>query len=59
LARNTFDRVILTLPDGRKIFVTVAEVSSAAGRGMGRVKLGFDAPADVAIHRDDAGKRTA
>lgn len=58
LSRNCGDTVTLRMPDGREIVVTVTEVRPTGGPGgMGRIKLGFAAPEDVAIIRDDAGRR--
>jgi carbon storage regulator CsrA len=45
LARKTGDKVHIPLPDGREVIVTVVEIH------VGRVRLGFDAPRDVPIHR--------
>lgn len=48
LSRHVHESVTLTLPDGRQIVVTLVR------GGTDKVRLGFDAPADVQIARDDA-----
>lgn len=48
LARYRDQSVILTLDDGRRIVVTVTDV-----RANGQVRLGFTAPEDVTVHRDE------
>ena len=56
LGRKKNQSLILTMPDGRRITVTVAQVRS------GSCRLGITAPDDVAVMRDeiqreiDAGK---
>lgn len=45
LTRKRDEVIVFTLPDGTKFYVTVIEL-----RGD-KVRLGIDAPADVAIHR--------
>ena len=47
LSRKKSEVVMVTLPDGREISVTVCEV-----RGE-KVRIGFEAPADVAVHRQE------
>ena len=48
LSRSVGERVLLTLPDGREIWVSVVFVKS-----NGSVRLGFDAPPDVDIKREE------
>lgn len=50
LSQNPKQRIILTLPDGRK--VTIENLSR-------RTKLGFTAPADVKILREELEGRAA
>ena len=45
LSRRLGERVVLTMPDGRRIDVCLVDVD------RGKVRLGFTAPADVTIHR--------
>ena len=47
-SRNVDERVILTMPDGRRIAVMLIEI-----KGTNRARLGFDAPQDVRIHREE------
>lgn len=47
IRRRRQERVRLELPGGQKIWVTVVHTGSNA------VKLGFDAPGDVAVFRDE------
>ncbi|MFM7984762.1 MAG: carbon storage regulator [Candidatus Fonsibacter sp.] len=48
LSRSAGERVQLMLPDGREIWVSVVTV-----RANGSVRLGFDAPGDVDIKREE------
>jgi carbon storage regulator CsrA len=48
LGRNTDQRVLLKLPDGDEIWVTVLQI-----RHTGHIRLGFDAPDDVEILREE------
>lgn len=50
LSRKKSERVFVTLPDGDRVVVAVVKI-----RGD-KVRLGFDAPADVIIARDDCKK---
>lgn len=52
LSRFTNDQVFLTLPNGEVITVTIVEVRN------GKVRVGFEAPQDVEILRDDAIDKT-
>lgn len=47
LKRRTQERVIITLPDGRRITVKLCEVDRNYAR------LGFDAPTDIRIDREE------
>lgn len=47
LTRRLGEAVLARMPDGRTLTVTVVEI-----RGT-QVKLGFDAPRDVAVHREE------
>lgn len=47
LTRRAHERVIITLEDGRRISVTVAEVD------RGKVRLAFYSPATVVIDRHE------
>jgi carbon storage regulator len=47
LQRREDETVVLGLPDGREIRVMVTEI-----RGE-KVKLGFEAPKDVTVHRQE------
>jgi carbon storage regulator CsrA len=48
LHRRPGEKVYLELPDGRRVTITVVEF-----HGRSAVKLGFDAPKDVAIYRPE------
>lgn len=48
LSRFRSEAVVITMPDGRRVVVTVEGV-----RGSGQVRLGFAAPEDVDINRDE------
>ena len=48
LSRKAGERVVLTLPDGREIWVGVVTV-----KANGSVRLGFTAPDDVEIWREE------
>nr|WP_324258074.1 carbon storage regulator [Cellvibrio fontiphilus] len=48
LGRKASESVVLHLPDGNEIEVTVIEIN-----GRGQVRLGFDAPEDVLITRTE------
>ncbi len=47
LGRRPGEALVLALADGRRIVVRVTEVRP------GRTRLGIDAPADVAVHREE------
>jgi len=49
LTRKPRESVVIQLPDGRRVTVVLMDVH----RTGQRVRLGFDAPADVKIHRDE------
>lgn len=51
LGRRSGQRVVCELADGRQLVVTLV-----AG-GDGRARLGFEAPADVRIYREELGTR--
>ena len=48
LSRKAGERVLLMLPDGQEIWVSVVTV-----KANGSVRLGFDAPPDVDIKREE------
>lgn len=50
LSRKVDERIFITLPNGDEIVVTVTDIRS--GRG-GAVKLGFEAPDHIKIHRSE------
>lgn len=52
LSRNVRERVIILLPDGRRITVTLIDI-----RGSHSARLGFDADRDIQIHRDEVVAR--
>jgi carbon storage regulator len=47
LTRRKGGRVILMLPEGQQIIVTVTEID------RGKVRLGFTAPDDIPIYREE------
>lgn len=47
LARHVHQRIIIALPDGRRIIVTLIETRGPSAR------LGFDADRDIIIHREE------
>ena len=47
LTRRIGESVILTLPDGRRVEVTITDKSA------GQVRLGIEAPKDVRIDREE------
>ena len=51
LSRSVGERVVLTLPDGQEIWVSVVTV-----KATGSVRLGFDAPGDVDIWREELAR---
>jgi carbon storage regulator CsrA len=51
LSRKAGERVLLKLPDGREIWVSVVTV-----KANGSVRLGFAAPDDVDIWREDLAR---
>ena len=51
LSRKAGERVLLKLPDGREIWVSVVTV-----KANGSVRLGFDAPPDVDIWREELAR---
>lgn len=52
LSRKVGEAVVLRMPDKRTITVKVYEI-----RGWNKVRLAFDAPDDVTIHRDSVQQR--
>lgn len=48
LTRNVDERVVVTLPDGRRMYVTLVAIRTGE-----RAKLGFNAPSDVQIQREE------
>lgn len=51
LKRKAEERVIVTMPDGRRMSLVVTDIRGDS------VWLGFDAPADVTIHRWEIQQR--
>ena len=51
LSRKAGERVLLTLPGGQEIWVSVVTV-----KANGSVRLGFDAPPDVDIWREELAR---
>jgi sRNA-binding carbon storage regulator CsrA len=52
LSRNQGEVVVLRLPDGREVRVCLVAFGHN-GRGKPKARLGFDAPADVVIAREE------
>jgi carbon storage regulator CsrA len=50
LSRRLDEKVILTLPDGER--VTIQVIGFKSGTPL-TVRLGFDAPKEIAIHREE------
>ena len=51
LRRNERERIVITLPDGEEITVTVVEIRVS---GFARsVRLGFEAPPSVRVDREE------
>ncbi len=46
LSRKVRERIVIVLPDGREIWITVVEI-----RGT-KVRLGITAPDDIPVHRE-------
>lgn len=53
LTRNVNEPIYLTLEDGRRIAVVVAQIKGDS------VRIGIDAPATIAVTRHDAKKGAA
>jgi carbon storage regulator len=51
LSRKANQTVIVTLPDGREMRVTVVDID------RNKIRLGFDAPDDVKIMREELVRR--
>jgi carbon storage regulator CsrA len=51
LARKTGETVIVTLPDGREMRVVVVDID------RNKIRLGFTAPDDVKIMREELVRR--
>jgi carbon storage regulator CsrA len=49
LSRRLHERIVITLPGGRDVVVTVVDLSHAPGK----VRLGIDAPPEVTIVREE------
>lgn len=49
--------LILDRPEGTRIVIGDDVIITVVKCGSGRVKLGFDAPEDVAIHREEVYRR--
>jgi carbon storage regulator len=47
LSRRESESIVVTLPDQRRIRITLVEMQ------RDRARIGFDAPKDVVIHRDE------
>lgn len=54
ITRRSGEAVVLTLPDGRRVTVSVEEI-----RDGKKVRLGIQADRDVLIWRDDFGREKA
>ncbi len=52
LTRRDSEKIVVRLPDGRIVAITVCEI-----RGD-KVRLGFEAAADIVIHRQEVWERT-
>lgn len=52
LTRNRGDRVVMNLPSGQRIVVTVLDLYRFEKRARPVCRLGIEAPRDVAIHRE-------
>lgn len=50
LCRHRFEEVFITLPDGRRVTVSVVEIMND------KVRLGFEADIDIAIHRREVAE---
>jgi carbon storage regulator CsrA len=50
LSRHIDEGVTLTIPDGRRIVVTLVKIQRDT------IRLGFEAPEDVRIHRNEVQK---
>ncbi len=48
LTRKQNERVFIILPDGRQVVVSIVEIAD-----RGKVRLGFAAPNDIAINREE------
>lgn len=51
LKRKLDERIVITLPDKRRITILVAEVE------RGAVRFGIDAPKDVRVDREEVDER--
>lgn len=48
LSRHVNERVVIVLPDGRRIYVTPLDIRSGF-----KIRLGFDAPKDIIVDREE------
>ena len=53
LMRAEGESIVITLPDGREVWVMVTRIKE------GRVRVGIDAPADVSVDREEIRDREA
>lgn len=54
LSRKTWESVIITLPDGERITITITRVTSERAKSREKVVgLGFEAPRNITIHRKE------
>ena len=51
LAREKFEEIVIIIPDGRKIIVTMCQSSQDKG------KIGIEADKDIAIHRKEVWEK--
>lgn len=53
LERKRGERIIIGLPGDKQIVIEVVDVRVKPETGRRKVRLGFTAPADVTIHREE------
>lgn len=52
LARKLYEKIIVTLPDGRLMEIVIVEIVHGY-----KVRLGFSAPDDVMVNREEVHDR--
>ena len=57
LTRYTGEKVIIQLGDGREVSVIVCDVIKNPKTGNYKVRLGFEAPEDIRIDRDEVYRK--